>query len=304
MRRWLSGGSCVRAREGRADRPLGACPGRPQICVRPFSRSSLMMKKFGVVTVGVAAGLVAAAPFASAHESQHEGHGQRDAHSNDSASCNVTGGSAEANGGISGDSLLGNVLTQTPVGGSNVANIVCNDILNGNLSGNNANVDIGGSETPGVPVLTPDPEGATGGDPVDETPVDDTPADEAEADETEADETPVDGTEADETDAGEAPVDGTEADETDADEAPVDGTEADETDADEAPVDGTEADETDADEAPVDGTEADETDADEAPVDGTEAGETEAGETEAGETEAGETEAGETPAEAISSGIL
>jgi hypothetical protein len=100
-----------------------------------------VLKKLGVVTLGVTAGLVAVAPIASAHESDHStrhhgGHGSSD--------CNVNGGGAEANGGIDGDSFLGNALVQAPIGGNNVANIVCNDILNGNLSGNDIAVAIGG----------------------------------------------------------------------------------------------------------------------------------------------------------------
>jgi hypothetical protein len=104
-----------------------------------------MLKKLGVVTVGVTAGLMVAAPFASAHESGHDSdHGDRhgDRHGSSSSDCNVTGGSAEANGGISGDSFLGNALVQAPVGGANVLNIVCNDILNDNLSGNNVALDV------------------------------------------------------------------------------------------------------------------------------------------------------------------
>ena len=99
-----------------------------------------MLKKLGVVTVGVTAGLMVAAPFASAHESGHDSdNGHR---GSDSSDCNVTGGSAEANGGIDGDSFLGNALVQAPIGGANVANIVCNDILNDNLSGNNVALDV------------------------------------------------------------------------------------------------------------------------------------------------------------------
>ena len=105
-----------------------------------------MLKKLGVVTVGVTAGLMVAAPFASAHESGHDSdHGHR---GSDSSDCNVTGGSAEANGGIDGDSFLGNALVQAPVGGANVANIVCNDILNDNLSGNNVAVSVLSADEP------------------------------------------------------------------------------------------------------------------------------------------------------------
>ena len=99
-----------------------------------------MLKKLGVVTVGVTAGLMVAAPFASAHESGNDSdHGDRHGSSSD---CNVTGGSAEANGGIGGDSFAGNLLAQAPVGGANLGNIVCNDILNDNLSGNNVAVSV------------------------------------------------------------------------------------------------------------------------------------------------------------------
>ena len=101
-----------------------------------------MLKKMGLVTLGVTAGLVAVAPIASAHESDHSdrhhgGHGSSD--------CNVTGGSAEANGGIEGNAVLGNALAQLPVGGNNVGNIVCNDILNHNVSDNHVAVSVLGS---------------------------------------------------------------------------------------------------------------------------------------------------------------
>ena len=60
-----------------------------------------------------------------------------------SANCNVTGGSAEVNGDISGDaSLAGNLLAQAPVGGANALNLVCNNILNDNVSGNTVNVNV------------------------------------------------------------------------------------------------------------------------------------------------------------------
>lgn len=122
-----------------------------------------MLKKFGAVTIGVAAGLAAAAPLASAHESGHDRH-----HGDAGSSCNVTGGDAEANGGIGGDALAGNLLAQAPVGGANLGNVVCNDILNGNLSGNTADIDIAGSDSPEVPGATPtdgeETDGGTSGD--------------------------------------------------------------------------------------------------------------------------------------------
>jgi hypothetical protein len=109
-----------------------------------------VLKKMGVVTVGVAAGLMVAAPFASATESGHDGHGK---HHGESSDCNVTGGSSAANGGIDGDSFLGNAVVQAPIGGANVLNVVCDDILNGNLSGNNVAVSVLGEE---AEVPTPD----------------------------------------------------------------------------------------------------------------------------------------------------
>ncbi|GLZ46175.1 hypothetical protein Acsp06_23600 [Actinomycetospora sp. NBRC 106375] len=111
-----------------------------------------MIKKLGVVGVGVAAGLVVAAPFASATESHGgHGHGGHGGHES-SGSCNVNGGEAEANGGIDGDSFAGNVLAQAPIGGNNILNITCNDILNDNLSGNDVAVSVLGDALPGLPV--------------------------------------------------------------------------------------------------------------------------------------------------------
>jgi hypothetical protein len=115
-----------------------------------------VFKKFGIVTVGITAGLLAAAPLASAGEAPEHGghdngghHGEhKGEHKGGGSDCNVTGGSAEANGGIEGDSFLGNALIQAPIGGANVANIVCNDILNDNLSGNNVAVSVLGGALP------------------------------------------------------------------------------------------------------------------------------------------------------------
>ena len=106
-----------------------------------------MFKKVGMVTVGVTAGLLAAAPLASAceapdHGHHHDGDHKKHGHHEDSANCNVVGGSGEANGGIGGDAILGNVLTQLPVSGNNVGNITCNDILNHNVSDNNVSLSV------------------------------------------------------------------------------------------------------------------------------------------------------------------
>jgi hypothetical protein len=100
-----------------------------------------VIKKLGVVGLGVAAGLVVAAPFASATESHHGD----DHHGKGSGSCNVVGGEAEANGGIEGDAFGGNLLGQAPIGGNNILNITCNEVLNDNLSGNDVAVSVLGS---------------------------------------------------------------------------------------------------------------------------------------------------------------
>jgi hypothetical protein len=107
-----------------------------------------VIKKLGVVTVGVAAGLVVAAPFASATES-HGGHGHGHGHGGDSGSCNVVGGGAEANGGNDGDAFIGNLVAQAPIGGNNVLNLTCNEILNDNLSGNHVAVAVLGGALAG-----------------------------------------------------------------------------------------------------------------------------------------------------------
>ena len=101
-----------------------------------------MFTKMGVVTVGVAAGLMVAAPFASATECHDDSEHHSSHERSDDNDCNVTGGSATANGGIDGDSALGNVLAQAPVGGANLGNVVCNRILNDNLSGNDIAISV------------------------------------------------------------------------------------------------------------------------------------------------------------------
>jgi len=101
-----------------------------------------VIKKLGVVTIGVAAGLMAAAPFASATESHHgDDHGSSSG-AGAGDDCNVTGGEAEANGGIEGDAVLGNLLAQAPIGGNNILNLTCNEILNDNLSDNEVAVSV------------------------------------------------------------------------------------------------------------------------------------------------------------------
>ncbi len=94
-----------------------------------------MFKKVGIVTVGVTAGLMAAAPFASAGEAPQNDHHDRHA----SSDCDFTGGTGEgsrggdANGdlaGIAGAAVGG-------IGGNNIGNIAdCSSFLNDNLNGN------------------------------------------------------------------------------------------------------------------------------------------------------------------------
>ena len=132
---WVGFGPSVARGHPRAD-TFGAFPA-PLTAIQGVP----VLKKMGVVTVGVAAGLLAAAPFASATEC-HDGdhHESKRSHSSES-NCNVTGGSSEANSGINGDSLA-NVVAQVPVGGANIANLTCNSILNDNVSGNQVNLDL------------------------------------------------------------------------------------------------------------------------------------------------------------------
>lgn len=108
-----------------------------------------MFKKVGMVTVGITAGLLAAAPLASAGEAPQDGHGQsqgdQDGKKKQAGNdCNINGGNAVANGGIGGDAVAG-ALAQAPVA-SNIGNIVCSDILNDNLSGNNLSISILGAD--------------------------------------------------------------------------------------------------------------------------------------------------------------
>jgi hypothetical protein len=93
-----------------------------------------VFKKMSVVTVGVAAGLMAAAPFASATECSHDSdhHESHESHSRSENNCNINGGHAEAN--------ARNALLQAPVGGNNLLNVTCSQILSNNLSGNHVDV--------------------------------------------------------------------------------------------------------------------------------------------------------------------
>ena len=90
----------------------------------------MLMKKAGMVTVGVAATLVAAAPLASANES-HEP-------AQDSGSCAFTGGTGgTARSGDASGGLAASGLNFGGTGGSNILNIAdCSSFLNGNGNGN------------------------------------------------------------------------------------------------------------------------------------------------------------------------
>jgi hypothetical protein len=94
-------------------------------------------RKPALVTLTIAAGLVAVAPFASAHQSHHD----TPAPSGPSSTCSAQGGNATADNRASGGGLV-DAVAQAPVGGANAANILCNSILNGNLSMNRLTADV------------------------------------------------------------------------------------------------------------------------------------------------------------------
>ncbi len=114
-----------------------------------------MMKKLAVVTVGVSAGLMMAAPFASATESHHDGgddHG-----SSSSEGCSFVGGTGEGSTGGTGSGLLAGVggASVGGIGGNNVGNALnCSDFLNDNLNGNSVGSDnTVGPAAPAIPVI-------------------------------------------------------------------------------------------------------------------------------------------------------
>ncbi|WP_018330487.1 hypothetical protein [Actinomycetospora chiangmaiensis] len=103
-----------------------------------------MIAKIGIAGVGVAAGLVALAPLASATTSHGAPHGGAG-----SSTCSVQGGNATATNRAGGSGLVGAVV-QAPVGGLNAGNIVCNRILNDNLSHNVVDLSVLGGGLGGV----------------------------------------------------------------------------------------------------------------------------------------------------------
>ncbi len=110
-----------------------------------------MLGKISKVTVGVAVGLVAAAPMAwaggtgyddadvkgdKADSGKHRD-GDKEKHHFSGKACSFDGGDAGAESGIGGDTLLANVVAQAPIAGNNIANLAnCSDFLNDNLNGN------------------------------------------------------------------------------------------------------------------------------------------------------------------------
>ena len=94
-----------------------------------------MIKKLGMVTVGVTAGLMVAAPFASAGQApQHQDH-----HGAKCSGCAFTGGTGEGSSSGEAKGALAAVSGATVggLGGSNIGNIAdCSSFLNDNLNGN------------------------------------------------------------------------------------------------------------------------------------------------------------------------
>lgn len=88
-----------------------------------------MLKKFGMVAVGVTAGLLTVAPMASATEGHHdEGH-------DGGITCSAEGGDLDA----SADGSLAGIAA--PVGSGNTGQLLsCNSFLNDNLNGNQVSI--------------------------------------------------------------------------------------------------------------------------------------------------------------------
>jgi hypothetical protein len=96
-----------------------------------------LIKKLGLVTVGVTASLMAAAPLASATPSHHDS--DEGSSSSSSSGCAFTGGTGgSARSGDATGLLVGATgLNAGGAGGSNIGNIGdCSSFLNGNLNGN------------------------------------------------------------------------------------------------------------------------------------------------------------------------
>ena len=102
-----------------------------------------MLKKMGVVTVGVAAGLMVAAPFASAPSRATT------ATASTTASPRTATSPAARRRPTAASTATRSSATPScrPRSAAPTSlNVVCNDILNGNLSGNNVAVSVLGEE--------------------------------------------------------------------------------------------------------------------------------------------------------------
>ncbi len=95
-----------------------------------------MLKKFGMVSVGVTAGLLAIAPMASASEGHHHGGGQ---HGTGNVQCGAEGGDLDND--ATGEGLLGVGQVAGPVASGNAGQLLsCNSFLNDNLNDLSINV--------------------------------------------------------------------------------------------------------------------------------------------------------------------
>lgn len=100
-----------------------------------------MLKKIGMVGVGVTATMLAAAPFASACETSHHGDhdGDHGHHSVEHGSNNNTACAAKS-GDVAGNHTKG-ILALGPIANGNAGQILsCNSFLNDNFSGNDLNI--------------------------------------------------------------------------------------------------------------------------------------------------------------------
>lgn len=111
-----------------------------------------MIKKFGMVAVGATAGLLVAAPLASATESAGAHHED----SGGGSSCEFTGGNGAATNDGAAEGPIAAAGAIGGLGGSNLLNIAdCSDFLNDNLNGNTVGADntVGGVEIPSLPAV-------------------------------------------------------------------------------------------------------------------------------------------------------
>ena len=96
-----------------------------------------MLKKFGMVSVGVTAGLLAIAPMASASEGHHDGGDQR---GTGNVQCGAENGDLD-NDATGGDGLIGIGQVAGPVASGNTGQLLsCNSFLNDNLNDLSVNI--------------------------------------------------------------------------------------------------------------------------------------------------------------------